>query len=458
MPSKKNTKKDSPKHSAKASTKSKAAAGSSSAKAASKATGKAAGGKKSEKKSAPRGTSSGAAPAAVTAPGLDSLDITCAICHDQYRNPHETNCCRNTMCKECLDKVTTGTCPVCRDEKGFTYRPNRMAQRVMELVEATCQYCEKEVPNRDAHELECGKGHKLVPCKFSFRGCTKCKVANCLEDHERRCYFRDERFADVRKKLDEDAAALATCSPEMKQAILQILDRDVVRKNYAPGIDDKWNVFPSPEKLVTVLDSLGIFLMHSDAMELIEKVWTKIEQDEMTQLPTNDDTLIPTRALYAVAILCRVVDFWNTSPADYPQTVWRMLVPHYAIDGSTGFVVGLPQRVTLPLEKIDYRLVLAGSTNDRCPPIAVLGTMENRDGLWTRNFAGGVPFTLPREGWKHALPSPLAAGYADDTESIPDVIPLDVPDDGSPSEESDPVYELHDLAELPDLAEEYLYN
>ena len=81
-------------------------------------------------------------------------NLTCPICYDYLVDPVETNCCRNTFCYRCIDKLNklNGICAICR--KRISYTPSIFAKRLMNSMLAKCEYCKEEIKN---HQLSCTK-------------------------------------------------------------------------------------------------------------------------------------------------------------------------------------------------------------------------------------------------------------------------------------------------------------
>ena len=81
-------------------------------------------------------------------------NLTCPICYDYLVDPVETNCCRNTFCYRCIDKLNklNGVCAICR--KRISYTPSVFAKRLMNSMLAKCEYCKEEIKN---HQLNCTK-------------------------------------------------------------------------------------------------------------------------------------------------------------------------------------------------------------------------------------------------------------------------------------------------------------
>ena len=108
----------------------------------------------------------------------EMMDIfKCKICHSVSKDPYETQCCKNTFCKSCIDtakKTGIRCCPLCRRQ------PYQIVQAVQisRQIESLQVYCENRnqgctwigtLQTKNMHLKECP--FEKVPCEYQIVGC-----------------------------------------------------------------------------------------------------------------------------------------------------------------------------------------------------------------------------------------------------------------------------------------------
>ena len=97
--------------------------------------------------------------------------LECSICMNYPRNPMESNCCAQVICKICVDELNPNSlpgvpCPLCR--QNFATSPVRGAlKRLIDNISIECENgCGSLVKlgNIEDHEKLCAKAN--VTCKF----------------------------------------------------------------------------------------------------------------------------------------------------------------------------------------------------------------------------------------------------------------------------------------------------
>ena len=65
--------------------------------------------------------------------------LICEMCDDVLADPHLTDCCQHSYCKECIDKVTSKKCPQCH-EAYTQLTPDLRSSRIIAEQEIKCPY------------------------------------------------------------------------------------------------------------------------------------------------------------------------------------------------------------------------------------------------------------------------------------------------------------------------------
>ena len=112
----------------------------------------------------------------------------CKICQSVSKDPYETQCCRNTFCKSCIDtaKKRITSCPLCR----------RQPYQIMQAVQISRQiqillvYCKNRnqgctwigaLETKNMHLRECL--FEKVPCEYHIVGCNAVVTHNFQMQH-----------------------------------------------------------------------------------------------------------------------------------------------------------------------------------------------------------------------------------------------------------------------------------
>ena len=124
--------------------------------------------------------------------------LICDMCDDVLVDPHFTDCCQHTYCKDCIDKVTSKRCPQCRE----TYTqliPDVKSSRIISGQEIRCPYhvykcpwtgysedIEKHLSACQCRPIECPSGcgkryerrnmllHNNLECQLGVLKCRDC--------------------------------------------------------------------------------------------------------------------------------------------------------------------------------------------------------------------------------------------------------------------------------------------
>ena len=113
--------------------------------------------------------------------------LICKICHAVSRHPYETQCCKNTFCKSCIERSSkwNNNCPICRSFLQIT-----MAVQIDRSIKCLNVYCEYERNGcRWIGQVEGIKKHMKeclfypVPCEYQIIGCKKLVPRSLQVDH-----------------------------------------------------------------------------------------------------------------------------------------------------------------------------------------------------------------------------------------------------------------------------------
>ncbi|KAJ1549111.1 hypothetical protein HK405_009668 [Cladochytrium tenue] len=110
-------------------------------------------------------------------------EVRCAVCLDTATLPHETNCCGQVYCEECLGALQR--CPSCRAEP-LQHRPNRSLERVIAHLPVACDVCGELVERARLNGHKDSRHPEFVNCVF----CGVTIVRRLLGEHEQSCVMR----------------------------------------------------------------------------------------------------------------------------------------------------------------------------------------------------------------------------------------------------------------------------
>ncbi|XP_043540825.1 E3 ubiquitin-protein ligase TRIM52-like, partial [Chiloscyllium plagiosum] len=110
-------------------------------------------------------------------------DLSCAVCHDLYKDPVLLDC-DHSFCRSCVtqywEKADTACCPVCRKEtSSMSLRPNRTLSNIVEtLVKGgrggeIQQECSR---HKEKLKVFCKTDNQLI--------CVICQISKSHQNHE----------------------------------------------------------------------------------------------------------------------------------------------------------------------------------------------------------------------------------------------------------------------------------
>ena len=112
----------------------------------------------------------------------------CKICQSVSEDPYETQCCKNTFCKSCIDtaKKRTISCPLCRRQPYQIVQAVQISRQIQILL----VYCKNSnqgctwigaLEAKNMHLRECL--FEKVPCEYHIVGCNATVTRNFQKQH-----------------------------------------------------------------------------------------------------------------------------------------------------------------------------------------------------------------------------------------------------------------------------------
>ena len=127
--------------------------------------------------------------------------LICDMCDDVLVEPHLTDCCQHSYCKDCIDKVTSKRCPQCH-RTYMQLTPDLKSSRIINEQEIKCPYhikcpwtgfyedITKHLLVCQCRPIECPSGcgkryerrnmllHRNLECELSIIKCHDCNQPN----------------------------------------------------------------------------------------------------------------------------------------------------------------------------------------------------------------------------------------------------------------------------------------
>ena len=182
----------------------------------------------------------------------------CKICQSVSKDPYETQCCKNTFCKSCIDKAKQkriACCPMCRKQPYQIVQAVQISRQIQMLL----VYCKNKnqgctwtgaLETKDMHLRECL--FITVPCEYYIVGCNAMvtlafqkehninememhfsMVAKCVEENlklsnstKQQLAYSEQKLQDTKQQLTNSEQQLAYSEQKLQDTKQQLINSE----------------------------------------------------------------------------------------------------------------------------------------------------------------------------------------------------------------------------------------
>ena len=148
----------------------------------------------------------------------------CKICHCVSKDPYETQCCRNTFCKSCIDKARRSgiiSCPVCRKQP-YSITQAVQIDRHIKILKIYCKNRNQgctwtgTLESKDIHLKTCELNFAIVRCEYHIVGCDA-KVKR-IDQSKHNKEKMEMHFRMVSKKVNDTQQQVNDTQQQLKKS------------------------------------------------------------------------------------------------------------------------------------------------------------------------------------------------------------------------------------------------